>query len=393
MIYIHIPYCRSFCTYCDFYSEIADECCGKAEKKGTRPGYEEFAEALTKEIDLRKGEISKEVNTLYIGGGTPSVLPLFVFTKIVNKLREVGYAGPYDEFTVEVNPDDIVEKGSSYVEGLLALGVNRISMGVQSFDDSILRFMNRRHDSAAVKKAYGILEDTGIGNISVDLIFGLPQLSDRQWVDTIDKALGLSSKGTLPQHISSYQLSVEPGSALARMVERGLWSEASEDLCARQYGMLCESLAKAGYNHYEISNFAQPGYEAMHNGAYWHHVPYAGFGPGAHSFVVNSKEAVRKWNLPDLNGYVSDLERVQEHEDLTDEQLVLERVMLGLRTSEGISESYLREHCAPHELSNAIASGNLVPIIKDSQSPQNVSNLRIPEEKFFVSDTIIASLL
>ena len=390
MIYIHIPYCRSFCTYCDFYSEIADECRGNARKDGKRPGYEEFAEALTKEIDLRKGEISKEINTLYIGGGTPSVLPLSVFTKIIHKLREVGYAGPYDEFTVEVNPDDIVEKGPSFVEGLLALGVNRVSMGVQSFDDGILRFMNRRHDSAAVKKAYGILEEAGVGNISVDLIFGLSQLSDNQWSDTIDKALGLSSKGTLPQHVSSYQLSVEPGSALARMVERGLWAEASDDLCARQYGILCESLAKAGYHHYEISNFAQPGYEAMHNGAYWGHVPYAGFGPGAHSFIINGRESVRKWNLPDLNGYVSDLEKVQEYEALTDEQLVLERVMLGLRTSGGLSESVLRESCDANSLNRAIKCGQLVPV---SASGCGERRLRIPESCFFISDSIISDLI
>ncbi|MBR2309881.1 MAG: radical SAM protein, partial [Oscillospiraceae bacterium] len=165
--------------------------------------------------------------------------------------------------------DDIVGKGHSYVEGLLELGVDRISMGVQSFDDGILRWMNRRHDSETARRAYAILEDAGFRNISIDLIFGLPQLSETGWRDTLSKALDISSRGVLPAHISSYQLSVEPGSALAGLVESGRWSEASEELCAEQYSVLCEVLAAAGYSHYEISNFALHGSEARHNSAYW----------------------------------------------------------------------------------------------------------------------------
>ena len=288
---------------------------------------------------------------------------------------------PYEEFTVEVNPEDVVSRGQSYVEGLLKLGVNRISMGVQSFDDGILKFMNRRHDSVTARKAYAILESAGVQNVSIDLIFGLPQLSDSQWQDTLDKALGISPSGRLPQHISSYQLSVEPGSMLAKLVERGRLEEASEELCERQYGMLCETLRKAGYSHYEISNFALPGYEARHNSAYWRHVPYVGFGPGSHSFDGTS----RKWNEPDLRKYLEDPTGCQDGEKLTREQLVLERIMLALRTADGISESYLQEHCSPDELARALASDNLVPL------PDG--NVRIPEDRFFVSDRIISDLI
>lgn len=340
-----------------------------------------FADALSREIELRADEISDNVNTLYFGGGTPSVLPLCVFERLLSSLRRTGHGDPYEEFTVEVNPEDVVSRGQSYVEGLLKLGVNRISMGVQSFDDGILKFMNRRHDSVTARKAYAILESAGVPNVSIDLIFGLPQLSDSQWQDTLDRALGISPSGRLPQHISSYQLSVEPGSMLAKLVERGRWEEASEELCERQYGMLCETLRKAGYSHYEISNFALPGYEARHNSAYWRHVPYVGFGPGSHSFDGTS----RKWNEPDLRKYLEDPTGCQDGEKLTREQLVLERIMLALRTADGISESYLQEHCSPDELARALASDNLVPL------PDG--NVRIPEDRFFVSDRIISDLI
>ena len=315
------------------------------------------------------------------------MLPLSVFERLLMALKDAGHGGPFDEFTVEVNPEDIVEKGEGYVEGLLKLGVNRISMGVQSFDDGILRWMNRRHDSETARRAYHILENAGVANISIDLIFGLSQLTDAQWNETLDKALGLSSNGALPQHISSYQLSVEPGSALVKLVERGQWTEASEELCSRQYDMLCERLRGAGYHHYEISNFAQPGCEAVHNSAYWKHKPYVGLGPGAHSFLSGTS---RQWNEADLGQYLlaaenGDFSSVQGSETLTQEQLVLERVMLGLRTSEGLSEEFLRSACDKDQVEEAFRCGNLVRIPDEK--------VRIPENRFFISDNIISSIV
>ena len=382
MIYVHIPFCRSFCTYCDFYSEIASRCSADEQSK-----FALFAEALSREAALRADEMTDDVNTLYIGGGTPSVLPLSVFERLVHVLGECGHGGPFKEFTVEVNPEDIVEKGAEYVEGLLALGVNRVSMGVQSFDDDILRWMNRRHDSQTARRAYHILEAAGVPNISIDLIFGLSQLSDNQWNESLDKALSISSKGALPQHISSYQLSVEPGSALAKLVERGLWDEAPDELCSRQYEMLCERLREAGYHHYEISNFAQPGYEAVHNSAYWSHKPYVGLGPGAHSYLSGS---TRQWNETDLGRYMAagrsgDFASVQGSELLTEEQLVLERIMLGLRTSSGLPEDFLKSHCDRECLDDAVRCGNL------ERMPDGM--IRIPESRFFISDNIISSII
>ena len=382
MIYVHIPFCRSFCTYCDFYSEVAAGCC-KAEESFL---FEEFGRAVAAEAAARREDMTDDVNTLYIGGGTPSVLPLSVFRTLLDALAEVGHGGPYDEFTVEVNPDDIVGKGHSYVEGLLELGVDRISMGVQSFDDGILRWMNRRHDSETARRAYAILEDAGFRNISIDLIFGLPQLSETGWRDTLSKALDISSRGVLPAHISSYQLSVEPGSALAGLVESGRWSEASEELCAEQYSVLCEVLAAAGYSHYEISNFALHGSEARHNSAYWSHVPYVGLGPGAHSFCKGR----RQWNKPDMKAYLkaareADFRTVQESETLTQEQLSMERIMLALRTSSGINRSHLEAGCDSNALARAFSEGNLT-IIPDG-------NVRIPEDRFFISDSIISDII
>lgn len=385
MIYIHIPYCRSFCTYCDFYSEVASKC----------STYEGFAKALSSEIAARKCEIENNiqspsgVNTLYIGGGTPSVLPLSVFESVLSSLEMVGCTRDFDEFTVEVNPEDIVEKGHGYVEGLLKLGVNRISMGVQSFDDATLKWMNRRHDSARAKHAYAILEECGVENISIDLIFGLPQLSQGGWEESLEKALGISPSGKFPKHVSSYQLSVEEGSALASLVAQGKWGEASDDICAQQYESLCAALRGAGYHHYEISNFAQPGFEAVHNSAYWDHIPYVGLGPGAHSYLSGDLQCVRKWNNPDLAAYLQaglmgDFSAVQDGEVLTEEQLDLERFMLGLRTSKGLSRENLLRICSSADLQEFISKGWLE--LGDS------GDLRIPEKYFFISDAIIAKL-
>lgn len=382
MIYVHIPFCRSFCTYCDFYSEIASDCSGQ---KG-------FAQALSAEISARSAEIRQNirtqpgVHTLYIGGGTPSVLPLTVFRRMLDDLSAAGAEGPFDEFTVEVNPEDIVEKGHAYAEGLLELGVNRVSMGVQSFDDDILKWMNRRHDSERARKAYMILEEAGFDNISIDLIFGLPQLSSQNWIANIEKALEISPSGRLPKHISSYQLSVEEGSALARMLASGKWIEASDEVCAGQYEILCSLLAEAGYGHYEISNFSLKGYEAVHNSAYWRHLPYVGLGPGAHSF---SFPDVRKWNDPNLKAYLEaaktgDFGKVSGGETLTAEQLRIERIMLALRTSEGLSEEDVREVGLGPSVSNLVAQGKL---------QETDGGIRIPEAGFFISDSIISELV
>ena len=379
MVYVHIPFCRSFCTYCGFYSEVAPKC--------RETQFEEFASALVKEIEIRHQDIqgvfaSGDVNTLYIGGGTPSVLPPAVFEKLLTALGRSGF----DEFTVEVNPEDIVEKGPEYLEGLLELGVNRVSMGVQSFDDRLLKWMNRRHTSLQAVQAYRILESAGVDNISIDLIFGLPQLTDELWDDTLEKALAISSRGNLPKHISAYQLSVEEGSMLEKMISKGMCAEAPEEECRRQYEKLCRVLQQAGYEHYEISNFAMPGYQAKHNSAYWKHVPYVGLGPGAHSFL----DVKRLWNADDLSAYLKagrngDFSEIRGSETLDQEQKKIEKIMLGLRTAAGVEEEFLRDSCTGAVLAEALANGNLEAL--------GNGMVRIPEDRFFISDNIISSII
>ena len=313
MIYVHVPFCRSFCTYCDFYSEIA--CRGKDSG-----AVEAYVRDVAREAESRRTEIQETsgVNTLYIGGGTPSVLPPDALRSILSALP----GAPYDEFTMEVNPEDIVQKGPDYVKALHDMGVNRISMGVQSLDDGMLRWMNRRHDADGARTAFRILRDAGVRNISVDIITGVPGMNDGMLRATVDEVLGWK-----PEHISAYQLSIEEGSALASMIEDGRCEEASEEQCRGQYEYLCDALKAAGYVHYEISNWALPGKEAVHNSAYWTRKPYVGLGPGAHSLSADGR--VRSWNSQQLSGWTSG------SETLSDEEVREEEIMLGMRTLHG----------------------------------------------------------
>lgn len=430
MIYVHIPFCKSFCTYCGFYSE-------------TSACYDRYVEALLGEIDSRKSEFdaTMDVNTLYIGGGTPSVMPLPLLCRVVEALKDESGSRNFDEFTVELNPEDVIQRGEAYAEALLGMGVTRASMGVQSFDDAVLRWMNRRHDAETAVRAYRILEKSGFRNISIDLIFGLPELGpdsqprhsdsqpkhsdslsgrftghrgkdgyvplldERLWRETILRALDISASGMLPSHISAYQLSVEPDSALDGMIADGRCRETSEESCARQYEILCEELSAAGYHHYEISNFALPGMEARHNSAYWRHVPYVGLGPGAHSLsILPDGHRCRSWNSPDLKLYLETFAPLGQRdtgcsgqETLSPVQLGIENVMLGLRTSRGCPLQELVSACDRARLDSAISSGRLVPVPGSSE----ISGLedgaaqyyRIPEKYFFISDGIISELL
>ncbi len=335
MIYVHVPFCGSFCTYCDFYSEIA--CRGR--------DFDSYTDEVCHEILRRTAEIDStlDVNTLYIGGGTPSVLPLSCLGRIIHTAREAARRD-FSELTVEVNPEDILEKGKSYLGGLGNLGVNRISMGIQSLDDGILHWMNRRHDAAGAREAFGMLRSQGMDNVSVDIIYGISQLSDDTLLKTVREIVSLG-----PEHISAYQLSVEEGSALAEMVREGRYSEAPDECCFRQYKLICNELRMAGYEHYEISNWARPGFRAVHNSAYWTRRPYVGVGPGAHSLVfdyclpVEERPAgtghnqSRIWNSRVLAGWTA------ESEILSDEEIREEEVMLGLRTAEGWNGRRLSE--------------------------------------------------
>lgn len=364
MIYVHVPFCKKFCTYCDFYSEIA----------GNKALLGRYADAVVDEIRRRRSEFADPstfvTDTLYFGGGTPSVLPNEALTRILMALEGTGHGAPYEEFTMEVNPDDIVERGPEYLRNLRILGVDRLSIGIQSFDESMLRWMNRRHDAAGAEKAFRMAREAGFDNISIDLIFGLSNLPDEVWAATVDKAIALR-----PEHISCYQLMVEGESALAAMVAEGRYKEADEEQCRRQYDLLCARLSEAGYRHYEISNFALPGYEARHNSGYWRREAYIGLGPSAHSFRGDT----RYWNASRLDNYTVTEER------LSKDAVRIETIMLSLRTAEGIDRAWLEANCEADVLASLLEKGAL--------AVSEQGRIRIPEDRFFVSEEIIRELI
>lgn len=323
-IYIHIPFCASRCSYCDFYSTL------QLHEAGAP-----YVEALLAEAGLRCGELRGEsVVTLYMGGGTPSQLPLPLLSRLIRGLREVIDLSHVEEFTIEANPDDVTPH---WCEVIKSLGINRVSMGVQSFEDDILKLIGRRHDARQVIDAVKCLHDHGIDNISIDLIYGLPGQTVESWTRSVEQAIALR-----PRHLSAYGLTYEEGTRLWHQRERGEVVEVPEDQCLMMYSILVDRLCAAGYEHYEISNFAMPGYHSRHNSSYWQDIPYLGLGAAAHSYDGR----VRRSNPCDLRRYMSTVmagKTACEVEQLTQWERYDERVMLGLRTSRGVDAERLRE--------------------------------------------------
>lgn len=323
-VYVHIPFCASRCSYCDFFSTLQ-----LADMGGP------YVEALIAEARLRKGELHGEsIKTLYLGGGTPSQLPLPLLSRLVDGLRGALDLSGVEEFTVEANPDDVTP---DWCRAVAALGVNRVSMGVQSFEDPILRLIGRRHTARQAMDAVAHLREAGINNISIDLIFGLPGQTVSSWTASVEQAIALA-----PQHISAYGLTYEEGTRLWRQRELGEIVEVPEEQCLEMYRILVDDLQAAGYEHYEISNFALPGYHSRHNSSYWNDTPYLGLGAAAHSYDGK----VRKWNPHDMHQYIDKVmagELPCEFEELSRSERYDERVMLGLRTARGVDAERLRD--------------------------------------------------
>lgn len=319
-IYIHIPFCATRCIYCDFYSTTL-------RGKGN-----DYAIALGKEMDERRGFLhghagndgrwlcDDPLTTIYLGGGTPSQLGDACIRQILDEIEQRFDLSQVSEITMEANPDDI-RKGQNWGR------VNRISMGVQSMVDTELQLLNRRHNADQVHKAVSTLRDAGISNISLDLMYGLPTQTLESWSYSIDELLKLK-----PQHISAYCLSLEEGTRLYNLVEKGKLTPCDDETCNAMNALLRQKLHDAGFEQYEISNYALPGFHSRHNSSYWVQTPYLGLGPGAHSYDGKN---LRSWNLPRVMNYLKG-QREEEHEILTDTDLYNERVMLGLRTRRGV---------------------------------------------------------
>ena len=312
-LYVHIPFCKKRCLYCDFFSTTLLE---------RRKAY---IEALLKEIQTRKDEASEPIRTIYLGGGTPSTLDAEDIERVIDAID----APEAQEITMELNPGDA---SPEYLKALRAVGINRLSIGIQSFQDELLTFIGRRHNATQAIQAVQMAQEAGFDNLSIDLMYALPTQTMMQWQADIKTALSLGV-----QHISSYGLMYEEGTALTKQVESGQLNPVDEDTENAMYDELCDRLRQAGFEHYEVSNFALPGYKSKHNSSYWDGTPYIGVGAGAHSYIGR----VRSWNPSNLDTYINGtFER--ENETLTDTDLYNERIMLGLRTSQGITEDLSR---------------------------------------------------
>ena len=337
-----------------------------------------YVDAVCRELQLRKDYLAgAPVKTLYFGGGTPSRLSPEQLGRIISSIDSTFGLGNLEELTVECNPDDITP---DYVCALRSLGVNRISMGVQTFNDNLLGFLRRRHTAAQALNAVRICHDSGISNISIDLMYGLPG----QTLEMFRSDLGTAVSAGV-QHISSYCLSYEDGSALKRMLSECKVVPATDELCSSMFTLMCDTLRDAGFEHYEISNFCLPGYHSRHNSSYWDSTPYLGLGAGAHSYNGTS----RQWNPSDLDAYMNGIEHGApqfEIENLSAKDLYNEKLMLSLRTSSGLNLSALS---TPDRLSVLQSAESLI----STGSLQFEDNhLRIPESRMFISDSIISSL-
>ncbi len=356
-IYIHIPFCKSRCIYCGFYSTT---------------GLEQrlrYVDAVCKEWTLRKEELSELITTIYLGGGTPSQLTADQLRQLLTALPEGA-----EEVTIEMNPDDVTEEMAA---AIATMPVNRVSMGAQTFDNSRLQFLHRRHRAEQVRVAVGRLREAGIKNISIDLMYGFPKETLADWEHDIDEALQLQV-----EHLSAYCLMVEEGTPLHRM---GI-APTDEETERQMYDLLIEKLTQAGYEHYEISNFARPGYRSRHNSSYWHDVPYIGLGAAAHSYDGRC----RKWNIDDIHQYIAAIEQGEipsEQELLDEDTRYNDRITVALRTSDGLDLSTLSERHRSYCLKEAQR------FISDGLLQQKNNRLVLTRKGLFVSDMVMSELM
>jgi len=316
-IYIHIPFCKKACHYCDFHFS-------------TSPQYkEQMLNALKSEIILRKNYLNNEkIETIYFGGGTPSLMNADELQVLIGQITDLFEVSATAEITIEANPDDL---NPQYVREIKSTLINRFSIGVQSFFEEDLKWMNRAHTASEAQSAIKRVQDAGFENITTDLIYGFPLLTNEKWEFNIQKLIEYQ----VP-HISSYSITVEPNTALAKLISKEKQANMDEGQSANQFLMLIDQLSESGFDHYEISNFSKPGMHSRHNSNYWDGVSYLGIGPSAHSFNGES----RQWNISNNSKYIDSIELKKvpaETEFLSTENKINEYIMTSLRTSKGMN--------------------------------------------------------
>lgn len=375
-IYVHIPYCARKCLYCDFYSEGV-----------IRADWPRYVDALLAELRMRCHDISpSNPYTLYIGGGTPSLIPDAEFMRLARGILDIEGTAP-GEFTIEVNPDDVTDDRCAIWK---QAGVNRVSMGVQSLDDKELKTIGRRHDAETARRAYDTLR-WHFDNISLDLMFGLPGQTPNTLRQTLREMTGMA-----PEHISAYSLMYEERTALTRMRDTGRVEEVGEDVSVEMFGIVNATLAEAGYERYEISNYAKPGRRSRHNSAYWKGCAYIGLGAGAHSYDGKS---TRLYNRPEARAYIDAMEarlpeKVTEVEELTDDELREEMIMTRLRTREGLDLKEYGERFGLQPLMQLMSRARPMVANKSLKvtEAEGVKRLSLTEAGCVISDTIISEL-
>lgn len=361
-LYIHIPFCHSKCAYCDFFSTPKSK------------DSADYVDALIGELDRRKGEIDSPFTTVYIGGGTPSSLDTSLLDRLFTRLPADA-----EEFTIEVNPEDVTDE---FARWLSDSPVNRVSMGIQSLCDDELKAVGRRHSAADALAAYQRLRNAGIANISLDLIFGLPGQTAVSWLTSLEGVIALR-----PEHLSAYTLMLEPGTRLYAMAKAGKFVPSDDALIESMYDSLCRATADAGYRHYEISNFALPGFHSRHNSSYWDMTPYLGLGTGAHSFDGK----VRRFNPADIKGYIASGGDITRVDPETPTEVTNDMIMTRMRTAEGLDLDQLR---------GRVDSEDFKEIMRQVRRHVNLGNLTItdnriaiPEKRFIMADSIIVDLI
>ncbi len=315
-IYIHIPFCKQACNYCNFHFSTSLK------------HKDDLIDAILLEIDQRASKwLRSEFDTVYFGGGTPSLLQIEDIDRLLGKLHQIFSISSRSEITLEANPDDLtIKKLQAYRQ----MGINRLSIGVQSFFDTDLQQLNRSHNTQQAERSILLAQESGFDNITIDLIYGIPGLSDRMWLQNIQKVIDFN----IP-HVSAYALTIEPKTALAWQIKNRKFPKVSEEQSAGQFFLLREKLLAHGFEHYEISNFAKKSYESKHNSHYWQNVPYLGLGPAAHSYKDNQ----RRWNVANNALYIKNIttDKYFETENLTNKDIFNELIMTGLRTSQGVN--------------------------------------------------------
>lgn len=368
-LYIHIPFCATRCSYCDFYSQTNSAL------------RSEYIQALIAEMSIRRTEVADTIGTLYFGGGTPSLLSPQEIGRIIEQAYKLFSFSSDVEITLEANPDDL---NTGYVQELRTLPINRISMGAQSFHDEDLHFLNRRHNARQVYEAVDTCRKAGLTNLSIDLIYGLPGQTPARWQENISAVLALA-----PPHLSAYHLIYEEGTPLTRLLHAGKVREVDEEVSLELFRMLREQLTRAGYEHYEISNFARAGYHSRHNSSYWQDTPYLGLGPSAHSF---DGWRTRRCNPSDISRYIASMaagKPLFTEEILTDNDRYNEVIMTRLRTARGLSPDQVGYLFGKESAERCIRTA--APFIRDGLLHEETDGrIRLTEKGIFLSDRIIS---